>query len=322
MSRLLAWLGASVALSLLPLAASCSAPTSTIDPFPIQNDPRLKDSGSGSTSSGSSGDPDDGGTTVLPDGGPKIGRVYGHSPDTLYLFEPYSRKLTTIGKFSCVAGTGLDVVIDIAVDRTGAMFGTTFEHFLSIDPTNAQCTKIVKVPAGGAFPNSLSFVPGGTVDPTKEALVGYAGDALSRNVNYVRIDTQTGAMTTIGNLNSSNPPRQYKSSGDFVSLIGDKTYLTARLIDTPEAGAPVGDLLIEVNPKTGAFIREIGDTKTPEIFGFGYWGGRGYGFSNNGSLIEIDMGTGAAQVVTTLAAAGGTGGFYGAGSTTSAPTTR
>lgn len=323
MSRFLLGLGATVGVSFMCLASACGGGSKSIDPFPISDDPRRRDSGtSTSTSSGSSGEEDDGGTTILPDGGPKIGRVYGHTPDTLYLFEPYSRKLTMVGKFNCVAGTGNDVVIDIAVDRTGAMYGTTFDHFLTIDPTTAQCVKVAEAPQGVDYPNSLSFVPAGTVDPTKETLVGFAGDALANNVNYVRIDTQTGAMTTIGNINAGNPPRKYKSSGDLVSLIGDKTYLTARLVDTPEAGAPVGDLLIEIDPKTGRFVREIGDTKTQRIYGFGYWGGRGYGFADDGKLIEIDIATGNSQVVTTLSAVGGTGGFYGAGSATSAPTTR
>jgi len=46
------------------------------------------------------------------------------------------------------------------------------------------------------YPNALSFVPAGTADPGKEALVGYAtsiGDSLA--VTYVQIDTTTGAMT-------------------------------------------------------------------------------------------------------------------------------
>ena len=57
------------------------------------------------------------------------------------------------------------------------------------------------------YPNSLSFVPKGTVDPNVEALVGYNGGT------YVRIDTVTGAVTSIGNLGSG-----YSSSGDIVRL--------------------------------------------------------------------------------------------------------
>ena len=65
-----------------------------------------------------------------------------------------------------------------------------------------------------ADPNSLSFVPKGTVDEAIEALVGY------RDSVYVRIDTATGAVSTIGALKGG-----HASSGDIVSVTGGGTFL-------------------------------------------------------------------------------------------------
>ena len=111
-------------------------------------------------------------------------QVWGHSPDTLYEVDPDTKAVSVIGKFS-----GCTQVIDVALDSTSNMFVTTQDGLYSVDKTSAKCTHI----ADGSYPNSLSFVPAGTVDPSVEALVGYVGDS------YVRIDTGTGKMTTIGN---------------------------------------------------------------------------------------------------------------------------
>lgn len=89
---------------------------------------------------------------------------------------------------------------------------TSFSAFYSLDLATAKCTQI----AQGDFPNSLSFVPKGTVDPSSEALVGYVGST------YVRIDPKTGATTNIGSLSGG-----YRSSGDVVSVKGGGNFLTA-----------------------------------------------------------------------------------------------
>jgi len=67
-------------------------------------------------------------------------------------------------------------------------------------------------------------------------------------------------------------------------------------------------------------IRIIGDTKHTNLFGFGYWAGKGYGFSDTGRIVEIDMSTGSSVVLKTLMGDGGVAlPWYGAGVTTQAP---
>lgn len=299
--------------ALVPLVA-CSSSESDVPRLDVEPDDR---DASKKTDTKTSTPTEDSSTTPDASSGP--GRVYAHTTDTLYLYEPLEGALTEIGKFSCLTGPG-EAVIDLAVDRTGNMYATTFGRFLSVDPITAKCSEIA-VATVDDYPNALSFVPAGTVDPTKEALVGYA--ALGSNfvsVDYVRIDVDgpsRGTMTKIGNLNASDAGVQYKSSGDLVSLIqdGNRTYLTVR-----DKGGAGTDMLAEVDPKTGNIKRIIGDTKQTNLFGFGYWAGKGYGFSDTGQVIGIDMTNGSSTVLKTLTGDGGAAvPWYGAGVTTQAP---
>ena len=305
-SRLALLLAFASSSAFLGLAAACS---STAEPskLPLVEGGSKKDTADPFEEDAEVAD------TYIPPGTP--GRVYAHTKDTLYLYEPVGGELKQIGKFSCLdAANAGDIVVDLAVDRTGTVYATTFRRFLRVDPITASCTEIKLALAGDkSYPNALSFVPAGTVDPTKEALVGYAPAAgSSDSTDYVRIDTTTGAMTTIGTLNPTTTGTQYKSSGDLISLIqdGKRTFLTVKRVAD---GGTATDLLAEVDPSTGALKKIIGDTKQTNLFGLGYWAGKGYGFSDDGTISQINMTTGAASVVKTAAP------WYGAGVTTEAP---
>jgi hypothetical protein len=137
-------------------------------------------------------------------------------------------------------------------------------------------------------------------------LVGFDVD------KYVRIDTTTGAIKTIGSLNPNNLGKTLKSSGDIVSIIGDKTYAT--VLDEYGSGP---DLIVEVDPQTGKAIKMLGSTGYYKIWGLGYWGGVAYGFNEPGRLIQIDLTSGkGTEQATNLP---GQVSFWGAGVTTAAP---
>ena len=148
-------------------------------------------------------------------------------------------------------------MLDIAIDRAGNMVGTAAmsEHavingrLVSIDKMTAACT-VLKT---GSYPNSLAFVPVGTVLPDREALVGYVNDS------YVQINPDTGLVSTVGNLNAVAAANPWMSSGDIVSIVGGGTYVT--IIPRGSVTAdPDGDRIAEVNPATGTIIRVIGAT--------------------------------------------------------------
>src|SRR5688500_798570 len=114
--RFALWLVATGVVSVLVVLAACGGSEKADNSIPLEDD-----SGRRRDARNDQEDP-------LPDGGRTPGRVYGHSESTLYLFDPGTKKLTTIGQFDCY--NPADEVIDIAVTRTGEMYATTFDRFL------------------------------------------------------------------------------------------------------------------------------------------------------------------------------------------------
>jgi hypothetical protein len=263
---------------------------------------------SGSTSTGTGAQGVGGGLTIdagpPPDGGTMPQAVvYGHSPDTLYKMDPVTKAVTQIGPFQGCAGQ----VIDLALDKDANAYVTTWQPagVYKLDTTTAACTLIRQDNTNGlAYPNSLSFVPAGTVLPNEEALVGY-----DFQNNYIRIDTTTGAITIIG----AGVLSPYISSGDIVSVIGGGTYLTVE--QGPEN---CNDCIVEVNPTTGAIVQMIGALQHSQVWGIAFWGGSAYGFDASGELFQIDLKTAATTLIPTPNAPPGIT-WWGAGSSTSAP---
>jgi hypothetical protein len=222
--------------------------------------------------------------------------VYGHTASTLYRIDATTKVVTTVADFhNCNSD-----VIDLALNEFSIAFVTTVDGLYRLNLNTATCTA-VNATGTNSYPNSLSFVPRGTLDPNAEALVGYDGS------RYVRINPLTGAIQQLGILGGG-----FASSGDIVSVIGGGTYLTAK---KPSALGN-DDYLIEVNPATGALIRSLGTLPFNNVYGLAFWGGKLYGFSNGGTLFEITIngtGTTSAPVPNAMSHP-----WNGAGSTTAA----
>jgi len=175
-----------------------------------------------------------------------------------------TKQVTTVGSTKCG-----DSVIDIAINKEGNIYGTTFGSLVTLDKVTAAC-KVIK---DGSYPNSLSFVPAGTIFPDKEALVGYFGS------QYVLIDPDSGAISNKGTLGGG-----YSSSGDIVSVIGGGTYLTVN-------GNGCGDCIVQVDPSTGALIQNLGSINYPAVYGLAFWAGELYGFTSAGKIFVYDLAT-------------------------------
>ncbi|MBX3210594.1 MAG: hypothetical protein KF850_01030 [Labilithrix sp.] len=323
-------LASALCSSLVVVFVACSEPA-PVSRLPVTDD----DEGPG-TKRRDSGKKDDevpdGADPPLPDGGKPPGRIYAHDKNTLYRFDPLAGTLVEVGVFDCVPQNGVgglgstkenDAVIDLALDRTGQMYATTYWRFIKVDATSGACQVIKTEAVANRYPNSLSFVPAGTIDPTQEALVGYAFDNLDDATIYTRIDLTTGEMTDEENLNPSPALNgvEYGISGDFISLVRDqgKTYAAIKQV-TGDAGAG-NDLLAEVNPKTGTLIAIIGDTGQKGYYGMGFWAGKAYGFTVSGDIYEVDIATGGSKLVLSAKDKDGAPiAWFGAGVTTDSPT--
>jgi hypothetical protein len=223
--------------------------------------------------------------------------VFGHTPDTLYSYDVTTSAVTLVGAFTnCTQGTAAQV-IDLAIDSQMNAYVTTFDGFYSLDLQTAACTLI----KAGAYPNSLSFVPVGTLDPNLEALVGYFGNT------YVRVNVGTGVTSTVGTLSGG-----YASSGDIVSVSGGGSFLTV-------TGNGCGDCLLQVDPKTGDMIQNYGALPHGAVYGLGYWAGTLFGFDANGDVFSIGGGGDAGLVTSDIMIGDGGVTWWGAGSTTIAP---
>lgn len=231
---------------------------------------------------------------------PEVHEVYGHSATTLYKLQPVSKEVSIVGDFD-----GCASVIDIALDEQSTLYAVSSRTLYTVDKETAVCT-VVSI---GDYPNSLSFVPKGTLDDKEEALVGYGG---ARGDEYLRIDVKSGTSTTIGRLGGD-----FVSSGDIVSVKGGKTFLTVK-----GSGCMDTDCLVEIDPKTGLMVKNWGSIQHRKVFGLAFWGGNVYGFDDQGSLFEVtfDVDTIATSPILIPNRPADLR-FWGAGSSTSAPLT-
>ena len=221
------------------------------------------------------------------------GEVFGHSDNTLYRVDTVTRYVTEVGYFK-----GCSNINDIALDESSNIYASTGGELYYVETNTGNCTRI----AGGVFPASLSFVPAGTVEADREALVGFEGGS------YEKIDPKTGVVTKIGEIGQG-----FASSGDVVSAKGGKTFLTVTGMGCTES-----DCLIEIDPKSGALTKNWGPIGKSKVFGLAFWAGELYGFTDAGEIVlmRIDTGT---LVMTPIPVTNAPKSFRGAGSTTSAP---
>lgn len=263
----------------LAALAALSCANSSKDPF--ESDGPAADGGAAFATEASRPDPTG------------AGEVFGHSDNTLYRVDTISRTVTEVGAFN-----GCTNINDIALDESSSIYASTGTELFYVETNTGNCTRI----STGTFPNSLSFVPAGTVESNREALVGFQGG------DYVKIDTKSGAVEKLGSIGDG-----LESSGDVVSAKGGKTYVTVR-----GKGCTDSDCLIEIDPTTGALTKNHGPIGKTQVFGLAFWGGELYAFTNAGELVLITLDSGKLEAKPIPITNGPTT-FRGAGSTTSAP---
>jgi len=230
-------------------------------------------------------------------------RVYAHSDATLYRLDNRTFAATQIGSM-----TGLDAdLLDLAIDQHDKIVGTTATNLWSINVQTGAATLIKALTGDARGLTSLSYVP----DPNPanpDILVSANGQG-----QVFQIDPTTGTATLLGSYGTAPGGALIKSSGDLFGVRGYGIFAT---VDVENETI---DYLARIDPTTWK-ATIIGATGYDHVYGLGYWGGKIYGFvddgfmAGSGKVIEIDPTTGAG---TMLSAANVR--WFGAGVATDAP---
>ncbi|MBL9102028.1 MAG: thrombospondin type 3 repeat-containing protein [Myxococcales bacterium] len=224
------------------------------------------------------------GDDVFPNDGTKPGvvtpfKIYAHSSGNLHTVDVATYAVAPVGAFQYESHSGQ--MTDVAIDRSGQLFGVTFNDAFVCNPTTAFCYWL------GSLPNSyngLTWVPAGTVLPDKDALIGittggqwYHLKLMNGMINAVQLGQYGNGLT---------------SSGDSFSIEGVGTFAAVN-----KGGAP-GTVIISVDPKTGASTGELATLNGYfSVYGLAGWEGLILAFDSSGQMIKVDPVT---KVVTPL----------------------
>ncbi len=221
-------------------------------------------------------------------------RVYANTASALFAIDPRRLTVQRIAAFGWPNDGRDHRMTDIAVNAQDQLWGITFNAIYRIETATARCTFVA--PFAGTNFNGLSFLPGTELDG------GQVLVATNRSGGVHRVDTNTGAITLLGNYGNS-----LGSSGDIVSVEGAGTFATAIRGFNEE-------VLVRVDPANGR-ATVIGTTGQGSTWGLAYWRQRLFGFTEGGNFVTLDIHTGASTLIINNGEP-----WWGAGVTTLAPT--
>ena len=235
-------------------------------------------------------------------------RVYAHSGTMLYRLNNKTLSAEPIGSMT---GLGTQNLLDIAIDRDDKLVGITRDKLFSVSATTGATTLIRDLTASAQDLTSLSYVPETLTNPGSPDILVSANDTGT----VFKIDPATGTATQIGSYGTAPGGAMIKSSGDLFGVRGFGIFATV------DVGTDTQDYLARIDPANGWKATVIGSgTGFDKIFGLGYWGGKIYGFVDNGfmpgggKMIQIDPNTGAAILLSSADIR-----WFGAGVATDAP---
>ncbi len=210
--------------------------------------------------------------------------VYAHSDDTLYMIELASKALAPIGSFHApMVGTGKntfpDVITDLAVAPDNTIYVISKTVLYTADPKDGHVTAVGPVTACGNSAVALTFMPDG-----KLYAADYAGAFCQ-----IDITQNPPAVKQIGSLTAG-----LAVAGDLVAVADGTMYATAYLLSDKTGGSTNDNLLVKIDPTTGAVSSQIGPTGFPKMFGIAFSMGEVFGFTHDGSgtVVTIDPKTG------------------------------
>lgn len=262
-----------------------------------------------------------------PDAGGDVPLVYATTGDSLYRFDPATFDFKAVGEFRRCRGP----VTEVAVNGAGRVYGlvelpasSVAKHELveiEIDFSRVECV----VMGEGTFGDNLAFVSG-TTESEGDSLVYFD---TARTYNFVDIVSSYGMQYNLG----TQLPEDLSATGDLVSSKDGGTYLTVSgrgcaeqtctepLPAEAEPRCEATDCIVEVDSRTGRFVRYFGSLQYDDVVGLGYWAGTLIGFTSAGVAFELDESDLQEGRLTTYRLDLETDGlrFLGAGSSVAAP---
>ncbi len=202
------------------------------------------------------------------DAGPNVTRMFVHTEDTLYLIDDIDFALTEVGTFDAPDG---DRMTDLAVTPDGEIYTISGTALYRVDRNTAKATKVGDV--AGTDNVGMTFRIDGTLLATDQ-------------VGAVRkIDPQSGQVTELGEFGSG-----YATAGDLVAVADGRMFAISD--EGPNGNEDVNNVLITINPDTGAFVDSIGQIGWGRVFGCAVANNRIYAFTDEGYVIEINASNG------------------------------
>jgi hypothetical protein len=244
--------------------------------------------------------------------------IYAHTDTKLFKGDPSVSplKLTQVGTFDCVGGTGQDkAMTDLAIDKDGKLFGVsqTGVYPLEVNGTTVHCASTWHLPTGSPF-YGLTFAPAGVLG-ANEMLVAANSAGELWAIDSAGKTTQVG---TFGKVPANDGHgHTYKNAGEDWQLSGDIVFManegkplgfaTVRDCPTPPSTCNSVDTLVEINVPAlqlnnsssvtksvrGQVVKRSGCTDPTtttgygSVYGIAAWNDKVYGFSRGGELIEI-----------------------------------
>ncbi len=212
--------------------------------------------------------------------------VYAHADHILYKIDLSTKTLVEVGPFNApqvTSGhtTAEDTITDLAVAPDGTIYVNSGTALYTADPNDGHVTTVGALGTCGEFVVALSFTIDGTLT---------AGD-FSGDFCKIDLTTTPPTVTKLGTLGMN-----LALAGDIVAVDdGSATgamYGTA--VDTTMSATDNNNILVKLNPATGAVLQKIGSTGFPTLFGVAFAQGQVFGFTHDGTgrVITIDPTTG------------------------------
>jgi hypothetical protein len=207
-----------------------------------------------------------------------VNAVYAHTQDALYRMDVKTLKLDYVGNFNN-EGAPWTQVTDIGIDRYGVLYAVTFNQIGVCQPKTAKCRVLGSLPQ---MFNGMTLIPGAELgSESPDALIGVAVSG-----DWYRLELAgSGVKSTY--YGGYGP--KYSSSGDVFSIEGVGTFATVI-----KSGSFGGDWLVRVDPKSGVVVEEIAQiSNLSALYGVAGWTQSAFIFSENGTIVQVDLPTGA-----------------------------